>query len=65
MDGIIARGKLPIICGGTGFYIDALLGVVNLSDVPANLALRAKQQFAYRVASKMMQKLDEWIATHP
>jgi len=39
---ISRRGKIPIICGGTGFYIDALVGRVVLSHVPANKALRAK-----------------------
>ena len=28
---IVSRGKLPIVCGGTGFYIDTL---VNGSDLP-------------------------------
>lgn len=39
---ISARGKLPIICGGTGFYIDALVGRITLPDVPANFPLRAQ-----------------------
>ncbi len=39
---ILARGKLPIVCGGTGFYIDALLGRLALPDVPPNLRLREK-----------------------
>lgn len=39
---IAARGKLPIICGGTGFYIDALLGTIALPNVPPNQKLRAK-----------------------
>src|SRR3989344_208261 len=39
---IHARGKLPIICGGTGFYIDALLGTVTLPNIPPNLLLRKK-----------------------
>ncbi|MEX0917351.1 MAG: tRNA (adenosine(37)-N6)-dimethylallyltransferase MiaA, partial [Candidatus Paceibacterota bacterium] len=36
------RGKLPIIAGGTGFYISALLGEIKLPDVPPNKALRVK-----------------------
>ncbi len=36
------RGKVPIICGGTGFYIDVLRGKVTLPPVPPNRALRAK-----------------------
>ncbi len=36
---ILKRGKTPIICGGTGFYIDTLLGL-ELPEVKPNLALR-------------------------
>ncbi len=39
---ISSRGKLPIIAGGTGFYIDALVGRIDLPDVPPNPALRKK-----------------------
>ena len=37
---IASRGKLPIICGGTGFYIDALIYGVLMPDVPPNEHLR-------------------------
>lgn len=37
----IGRGnKLPIVVGGTGFYIDTLLGRINMPEVKPNLALR-------------------------
>ncbi len=39
---IFARGNLPIIAGGTFFYIDALLGKFTLPEVPPNLLLRKK-----------------------
>ena len=39
---IEARGKIPIVCGGTGFYIDALVGRITLPDVTAHHALRAR-----------------------
>jgi tRNA dimethylallyltransferase len=42
LDDIVRRGKTPIICGGTGFYIDALLGRLALPNVPANPKLRAQ-----------------------
>ncbi len=38
---IHARGKLPIICGGTGFYISALIDGFTFPDVPPNKKLRA------------------------
>jgi tRNA dimethylallyltransferase len=37
---IIARGKLPIVCGGTGFYIKALVDNIALPAVKPNLTLR-------------------------
>ena len=39
---IQSRGHLPIVCGGTGFYIEALVDGVILPDVPPNAALRKK-----------------------
>lgn len=40
LERILKRGKPVVICGGTGFYIDALLGRVALPDVPPNRELR-------------------------
>jgi len=37
---IVARGKTPIICGGTGQYIDALVFNKTYPNVPANPELR-------------------------
>ncbi len=37
---ICNRGKLPILCGGTGLYIESVLKGYNLSPVPQNPALR-------------------------
>lgn len=39
---IAKRGKVPIICGGTGFYIDALVDGIVFPDVPPNPKLRAE-----------------------
>ncbi|MFT4071200.1 MAG: tRNA (adenosine(37)-N6)-dimethylallyltransferase MiaA [Dysgonamonadaceae bacterium] len=36
------RGKLPILCGGTGMYIEAVLKGFRLPDVPENKVLREK-----------------------
>ncbi|MFZ2887279.1 MAG: tRNA (adenosine(37)-N6)-dimethylallyltransferase MiaA [Minisyncoccia bacterium] len=59
LEGILKKGKSAIICGGTGFYIDALLGRITLPNVPPNRELRGKlegrsapQLFA------MLKKLD-------
>ncbi len=37
---IAKKGKLPIICGGTGFYIAAALEKQSLAPVPPNATLR-------------------------
>ena len=37
---IISRGAVPILCGGTGLYIEAVLKGYKLSPVPQNQALR-------------------------
>ena len=37
---IIGRGATPILCGGTGLYIEAVLKGYQLSAVPQNQALR-------------------------
>jgi tRNA dimethylallyltransferase len=40
LEGILFRNRLPIITGGTFFYIDALLGKFTLPDTPPNPLLR-------------------------
>lgn len=37
---ILSRNKRPILCGGTGLYIETVLKGYNLPDVPANPELR-------------------------
>lgn len=39
---IVSRGKLPIICGGTGFYIQALVDGSIFPEVEPNEKLRAE-----------------------
>ncbi len=39
---ISTKNKLPILCGGTGLYIDILLNEINLPEVKPNLKLRRK-----------------------
>lgn len=42
LEDILSRGKLPIICGGTFFYIDTLLGKVSIPEVEPDEELRAE-----------------------
>ena len=56
---IYSRGTLPIIAGGTGFYIDAILYGASYPQIPPNWDLREKlekQQTA--VLFKTLAKLD-------
>ena len=39
---IVARGKTPILCGGSGLYIEAATCGYHLPDVPPNPVLRAE-----------------------
>ena len=56
---ILKRGKLPIICGGTGFYIDTVISGQSFPEVLANPKLR--QELGVKSQEellKMLQKLD-------
>ncbi len=56
---IIKQNKIPIICGGTGFYIDTLLYGYSLPEVPPQKELREKldKESVVRLFSKL-EKLD-------
>ncbi len=56
---IESRNRLPIIVGGTGFYIDALAGTAGFADVPPNKKLREKlSQKSNAYLHKLLQKKD-------
>ena len=56
---IESRKKLPIIVGGTGFYIDTLAGEVTLPDVPPNKKLRERlEKRSNAVLFKMLRARD-------
>ncbi len=54
---ITARGRQPILCGGTGLYVDAVVRQYQLSDAPVDPAYRASleaftdEQLTERLAS--------------
>lgn len=54
-DDICSRGKLSILCGGTGLYIEAVLGGYQLSPVPQNQPLRDA------LAGKSLAELTEML----
>ncbi|MBR1547287.1 MAG: tRNA (adenosine(37)-N6)-dimethylallyltransferase MiaA [Prevotella sp.] len=54
---IIGRGRRPILCGGTGLYIEAVLKGYQLSPVPQNAELR--QRLEGRSLAELTQMLVE------
>ena len=54
---------MPIICGGTGFYIDSLVKNIFLPDVPPDYKLRKKlEKDNCEKLMKQLKKLDPKIA---
>ena len=47
VDDILARGKLPIVAGGTGLYIDSLIAGRTFADGTADTALRQELSERY------------------
>ena len=52
---ILIRGKVPVICGGTGFFIDAVTKGIVFPEVPPNYSLRKK--LASKDSGFLLQKL--------
>ena len=44
IEDILSRGKVPIIAGGTGLYINALIYIMNFGENPRNLAFREEME---------------------
>ncbi|BEG98088.1 tRNA (adenosine(37)-N6)-dimethylallyltransferase MiaA [Bacteroides sedimenti] len=57
-DSIIHKGKLPILCGGTGMYLESVLKGYKLIPVPENKVLRE------RLADKSLQELTEILESY-
>ena len=60
---ILSRGRIPIVCGGTGFYLDALIDGSTFSGDETNLEARekynaiAREQGAHAL-HEMLRKVD-------
>jgi tRNA dimethylallyltransferase len=52
---ILSRGRQPILCGGTGLYIEAVLKGYHLSPVPQNQELRD------RLEGKSLEELTQML----
>lgn len=57
-DEILSKDKYPILCGGTGLYIESVLKGYNLPDVPANKDLRESLQ------KKTLDELTEILVSY-
>ena len=55
---ICRRGKLPILCGGTGMYVESVLKGYRLLPVPENPALRE------RLSGKSLDELTAILSTY-
>ncbi len=55
---ICHRGRQPILCGGTGLYIESVLRAYRLVEVPVNPALRE------RLEGKSLEELTTLLATY-
>ncbi|MBR4722214.1 MAG: tRNA (adenosine(37)-N6)-dimethylallyltransferase MiaA [Muribaculaceae bacterium] len=55
-DDIVARERLPILCGGTGLYVESVVNGVRLPDVPQNPTLREE------LSSKTLDELTAILA---
>lgn len=60
---IVARGKVPIIVGGTSFYLDALLYKRTLGGAPADEGVRKKYEAIFEREGKealfsLLQEID-------
>jgi len=42
LDALTRRGGLPVLCGGTGLYVDAVIRGYRLEEVPVNPSLRTE-----------------------
>lgn len=56
-EAIQGRGAVPILCGGTGLYIEAVLKGYHLSPVPQNPELRA------RLEGRSLDELTEMLVS--
>ncbi len=57
-DDILSRGKLPVLCGGTGMYVESALSGLVMPEVERNEELRAS------LSGKSLEELTEILKTY-
>ena len=56
---ISSRGRIPILCGGTGFYIQSIIDDMNMPSVAPNTTLRNKlEKFSAEELFKQLSEID-------
>jgi tRNA dimethylallyltransferase len=61
-DEITGRNKIPVLCGGTGLYLEAVLSGYRLTKVPENTELR--EQLSAKSLTELTEKLLLLRPTH-
>lgn len=59
---IVARGKVPIMCGGTGMYLDAVIRGYQLPDAPVDLDFRRSME--QYTDEELTTRLSSYISLH-
>ena len=67
IEAVIAKNKLPIICGGTGLYIDSLLTGTEFTDIKTDYDMRKEllkyaDEHGKKALHDMLKKIDPEIA---
>lgn len=55
---LISRGLMPVMCGGSGLYVESILRGYEMHEVPENPDLR------HRLESKSLEELTEILKTY-
>jgi tRNA dimethylallyltransferase len=59
IDNILKRGKLPILCGGTGFWIRSIVDNIDFPEVKPDWKLRKRlEKYSAKKLFAMLGKLD-------
>ncbi len=59
---IVEMGSIPILCGGTGLYIEAVLNGYKMVEVPVNMPLREELQG--KTIDELRQILSQYKTLH-
>lgn len=56
-ESVLSKGRLPVLCGGTGLYVESVISGLRLPEVPENRALRES------LAGKSLEELTSILAS--